>query len=696
MQSDARGVLSAFDEIFRIAATASRSIAGSAMPSQALTQEGSFVYQASFDTSDWSGDVLATEVKLDSASTVSLASTPRWSAANQLAVMEQPVVDRNIVIGSGGVLVAGAVARPFKWNQIGTELQAIFNRPYGSATSDNRGQARLQYLRGSRSREGQWFRVRTRLLGDIINSGVVYVGSPTTNISGIAYANFYNQYKKRLPVVYVGANDGMLHAFNAETGDEVFAYIPSWLGPKLTALTDPAYTQMHQSYVDATPTVTEAEVRAGEWKTVLVSGTGAGGRGVFALDVSDPAQFSPSNVMWEFTEADDADMGFVVGRPRILKMEVSKGVFKWFAVVGSGVNNNSGRAALFILDLSKQPSEAWAENKNYYKLVFPVVDGNLSTTLANGLMHFEVVLGSEKQVKYLFTGDLHGNLWKLNFAGLYADKWALHNLSFFLKGRNAPLTPYPMYIAKDDTGKVQPITTAPSVSAATQSDTYYVFFGTGKYLESKDINSSVQSAYMVFDNGTARAEENTSPIVSAISSRLRLQKGSVAADGKVVVPPFVAGRAARNVDRSAANPVASGWYFDFPNQRERQITSASVINDRVFFGTLIPAASTSSSGCKVSGGTSKQYTVVFSTGAGESMESKVGILGETLSLEVSPARKYSPKDSMGKTIRTITMQTLQQGSDGVAAGDSMEFKSPAGRLSWRQIHNYHELRNKSP
>jgi type IV pilus assembly protein PilY1 len=692
LQSDARGVLSAFDEIFKMAATASRSIAGSAMPSQSLTQEGSLIYQASFDTSDWSGDVLATELKLDSNNRVTLATTPRWSAATQLNAMQSPAANRNIVIGSGGSVVEGAVATLFSWNKINETLQTNLNRPFASATSDNRGQARLQYLRGERSREGQWFRLRTRLLGDVINSGVVYAGAPTTQISGVQYAAFYNQYKTRKPVVYVGANDGMLHAFDAETGNEVFAYIPSWLGPKLSALTDPAYAQMHQSYVDATPTVAEAEVRAGEWKTVLVSGTGAGGRGVFALDVSDPEQFAPGKVMWEFTEQNDTDMGFVVGRPRILKMEVDKGIFKWFAVVGSGVNNNSGRAALFILDLSKQPSEAWAENKNYYKLLFPVVDSTLGSTLANGLLNFEAVLDSNKQVRFLFMGDLHGNLWKLSFVNQYPEAWKLHNLSFFLKGNRVPLTPYPMYVAKDDNGKVQPITVAPSVGYGSKLGTYHVFFGTGKYLENADLSSTVQSAYMIYDNGSANAEENTSPIVSAISGRLRLQKGTVQASGNVVIPAFIAGRAKRNLNRTASNPEASGWYFDFPVARERQITAASVIQNRVFFGTLIPAASGDAAGCKVSGGTGKQYTVDFATGQGESMESSVGVLGETLSVEVSPARKYSQRDSTGKTIRKITMQTLQQGSDGVAPGESVEFQSPAGRLSWRQIHNYHELR----
>ena len=108
----------------------------------------------------------------------------------------------------------------------------------------------------------------------------------------------------------------MLHAFNAANGDELFAYIPSWMGPNLSALTSTGYKLLHQSYVDATPVVAEAEVgtagTSADWKTVLVSGTGGGGQGVFALDVTNPAAFSASKVMWEFTNHNDPDMGYVL------------------------------------------------------------------------------------------------------------------------------------------------------------------------------------------------------------------------------------------------------------------------------------------------------------------------------------------------------------------------------------------------
>ncbi len=146
-----------------------------------------------------------------------------------------------------------------------------------------------------------------------------------------------------ITALFVGSNDGMLHAFNAANGNELFGYIPSWLGPKLSALTTTGYNVSgHQSYMDGSPVVGEAKV-GNDWKTVLVSGTGGGGQGVFALDVTNPAAFDASKVLWEFTDRDDADLGNVVGKPQILKLRTSApsaaAVYKWFAVVPGGVNN---------------------------------------------------------------------------------------------------------------------------------------------------------------------------------------------------------------------------------------------------------------------------------------------------------------------------------------------------------------------
>lgn len=708
LQSDARGVLSAFDDIFSRASTAARSIAGGAIQSKNLTQAGNTIFQGTFDTSDWSGDLLAIPVTVSSSNAIAISNSTIWTAATQLADLPTPAASRNIVVGKAGA-TAIPVATAFTWADIETNLQDSLNKTSPAATSDGLGQDRLNYLRGDKSKESNPFRKRNKLLGDIINSGVAYSGAPSANISSATYASFVSSVESRTPAVFVGANDGMLHAFNATNGNELFAYIPSWLGPKLSALTTPAFVNAHQSYVDGTPTVAEAEVgsagTAADWKTVLISGTGAGGQGVFALDVTNPAAFSATKVMWEFTNNDDPDMGFVTGRPQILKFRTSAynatvATYKWFAVVASGVNNYSaansssefsaGKPALFLLDLSKSAGTNWILDTNYYKISLPV-DGNLSTTNPTGLINFRATLGNSREVSQIYMGDLHGNLWKLDFSlSLGTSTWNMGKLSSFNKGTSASPNPYPLFIAKDASGNTQPITMAPSIAFGSERDTSYIFFGTGKYYETSDkISTLQQTEYMIFDNG--RNNGDSSPVgVSAISGRARLKQSTVdASTGVISTPSFIPGRAATNINTEA---IRSGWYADLPISGERQISSATISGSEIIFGTLIPGNSGSSS-CDASGGGGNQYTVDIATGNGTLISSGVGILGEPLVSEISGATTYTPTDSTGRRIKTITSQIFQQGSSGVSVGRTTSMSIAAGRLSWRQINNYQDLKN---
>lgn len=724
LQSDARGVLSAFDDIFSRASTAARSIAGGAIQSKTLTQAGNTIYQGTFDTADWSGDLLAVPVSVSTGNTTSISNTTTWTAATQLAALPSPATTRNIVVGNVGA-TANPVAAPFTWAAIETSLKTALDKSSPTATADGLAQDRLNYLRGDRSKEGNPFRSRNKLLGDIINSGVAYSGAPTTSISSSTYLAFYtaniattgtSAHAARTPAVFVGANDGMLHAFNATTGNELFGYIPSWLGAKLSALTSTTYANAHQSYLDGTPTVAEAEVgsagTAADWKTVLVSGTGGGGQGVFALDVTDPAAFSASKVMWEFTHADDQDMGNVTGRLQILKLRTSASTastatYKWFAVVGSGVNNyvtdgaglfsSTGNPALFLLDLAKPVGTAWALGTNYYKISLPV-NSTLSLTTgtyagkATGLINFKAALGSAREVTQIFMGDLHGNLWKLDFSLLGNVDWNMSKLSSFKKGTAAPFTAYPLFIAKDASGNEQPITMSPSIAFGPKPDTSYIFFGTGKYLESSDKSSTAQqSIYMVYDNNSSSGD--SSPVgASAISGRARLQAGTATSStGVISVPAFTLGRAASDTDTTQR----SGWYADFPTSGERQISSGTVFGNTVIFGSLVPGASGSGS-CSASGGGGYQYTLDIARGNGTSVVSTVGISGEPLVSELSGVTTVTNSDSTGRRTKTITSQVILQGSTGLAVGGTVTKTVITGRLSWRQINNYQDLKNAAP
>ncbi len=734
LQSDARGVLTSFEDIFSRVGKGSGNIAGGAIQSKNLTQEGDTIYQGRFNPSDWSGDLWAIPVSVNASNVVSLAtigedgSGTSWTASGRMAALSSPATQRNIFVGNRGA-TANPVGVPFLWGNIEAGLKTSLDKVSPSSSADGFAEDRLNFIRGDRSKENNPFRSRNTILGDIVNSGVIYSGAPSTSISDAGYGSFYTSNKNRTQAIFVGANDGMMHAFvgkpgSSDTskvaGDELFAYIPSWLGSKLPALTDPSYVNNHQSYVDGTAVVGEASIPGlatedgkSSWRSVLVSGSGGGGKGVFALDVTSPATFTASNVMWEFTSTDDSDLGNVVGKPQILKMRTSvasatTATYKWFAVFGSGVNNYvddgsgvfsaTGQPAVFILDLDKAKGTAWTPNVNYFKISLPV-DGTLSSTKATGLVNFRAAKEINGSVSQIYMGDLHGNLWKLDFSLLGASNWNINDLSYFNKG--TATSPIPMYIAKDTAGNVQPISASPTLTFGAEFGTTYVSFGTGKYLEFGDKSSTTaQSFYTIYDNARQTLDSTpASAAASAISSRTQLLAGTIdTTTNTITTSAFTWGR--RPVTASTGT-IRSGWYVDFPSgsghSGERVVSNATVFGNKLIFGTLIPSSTGSTSTCSGTVGSGYQYSVDYTNGNGSLVASSVGIMGEPLVSEVAPATTYSKSDSTGRRTKTITSQVFQQGANGVSAITGAAGQQTrtviAGRLSWRQINNYQDLKS---
>ena len=706
LQSDARGVLHAFEDIFSRAASGARSIAGAASSSNSVSA-GAMLYSARFDISNWSGDVLAEPISQDAATKALGIGASSWSAADKLN--NRPTTNpRTIVVGKESA-TAGAAATDFTWAEIDADLKSHLNKATPSSTEDALGSDRLAYLRGIRTKEGSPFRVRSSLLGDIINSTVVFSGAPSKGHTGTGYAAFTTSYGSRTHAVFAGANDGMLHAFNATNGEELFGYIPSWVVPRLPALADPAYTNAHQNYVDAPIAVDEAQVAtsgsATDWKTVLVSGTGGGGHGVFALDVSDPTAFSAGKVMWEFKRSDDAAIGQVIGQPRILKFKTSgsaaTATYRWFAVVASGVNNyvsdaaglfSDGKPALFLLALDKPVGDAWSLGSNYYKITFPL-DATLAATTAPGLVNFNALYGKSGEVTDIYAGDLHGNLWKLHFGDLAPSEWTMGKLSFFNKGSASSPDPYPMFIAK--TGStVQPITSAPTLFTGPivgGLETFYVTFGTGKYLETADKTSTLTNTfYTVYDNGSA-AFDSAMAGEAAISGRGRLQAGTVDTTTKVVtVGAFKWGRPATD----ATTTSRAGWYFDLPVSGEKLISHVLDIGPRTgTFNTVIPGAAGTAGTCTNSMGSGSQYVIDVPTGSGRYVTSVVGLPGPALFLEGETSETKS--DSTGRRIRTTVKRAITVGQQGVNTSSAPVESIPeaVGRLMWRQIYNYQDQKD---
>ena len=497
----------------------------------------------------------------------------------------------------------------------------------------------------------------------------------------------------------------MLHSFDASTGDELFAYIPSWMTSKLAALTSKTYNTNHQSYVDSTPDIAEAQVgttgTAADWKTVLVSGTGAGGSGVFALNVTDPTAFTASNVMWEFTRADDADMGFVVGKPKIMRLRTSASTattatYRWFALVASGVNNyvvensiysSTGNPSLFLLALDKPAGTSWSLNSNYYKITIPV-DATLSASNPTGLINFRTTFGNVGELKEVFMGDLHGKLWKLNFSLKGTADWTMDKLSAYKNSTTN--TAIPMYISVNSTGAIQPISMAPSIKAGSLVDgleTNYVIFGTGKYLESTDKASTLQnSVYAIFDNGAATADRSNA--TSIIENRNRLIAGSIdISTGILSVPDFTWGRAASTTDATQR----SGWYVDFATSGEREVSNGEITGNTLSFASLIPAAGTTGS-CTTADGGGKTYYIDIMSGDGTSTTSTSGMLGESIGLTLDVSTSTISKTT-GRRQTTKTTISTQSGTKGLGTSTSVTEVVTSGRLSWRQINNYQDLIN---
>lgn len=698
LQSDARKVLAAFDEIFNRSSSKAHSIAKPGANSTTIKVGSTpLIYQGGFDTSDWSGDVEAKGISMSLATdgTPSYSYTLRWSAAEKLAALTAPATSRNIVIGTSSGAVDFSSSSTFDF-----------------VTTDE-----IKYLRGDKSLEGTTidgnitWRKRTTLLGDVVNSGVVYSGAPSRQISEPGYKDFYEDNKNRTPAVFVGANDGMLHAFNANTGDELFAYIPKTMSSKLSALTRSTFVGNHQNYVDGLITVSEAKVGSAgtkaDWKTVLVAANGSGARGVFALDVTNPSTFAASNAMWEFTSADDKDMGYVIGQPQILKMRTSATAktYKWFAVVASGVNNyindgagnysTTGAPALFILALDKPASTAWSEGSNYYKISLPV-NATVSAAKPTGVANFLPLLDGYGTVREIFVGDYHGNIWNLQFniRGLTTwratSDWTSSKLSPFVKSEIA----YPLYVAKDAAGNRQVIHEAPVVLSGpvvNDRETFFVFAGTGKLLEVADKSSSAShSIYAVHDNGTTTTDDNTTPVV--IKGRARLQAGTVNTTTKTVtVGSFTWGRPTEDGDMTQR----AGWYADLPTTGERVVGIIQILGRKAIFNTQIPTTAGASGGCAAGASTTNTYVVDIPTGVG-TFVSRPGPESPALLFEdTTPVINEKPSDPTGRRVRTKNFRSITTGQGSSGSELSIEAKELLGRLSWRYINNYQDLKNKA-
>lgn len=635
---------------------------------------GRYLIQASYDRQQSSGTLRRYDISAQEGQ-ISVGAIPAWDAAQ---VMPSP--DRRKIYTSLRDAEGLRTTIEFTWVNLARPQRALFDR-----LGDGLGEARVSFLRGERSREtgqaGGVFRRRSSVLGDIVHSAPAIVGAPSVSVIGAGYVQFHASASKRRSAVYVGANDGMLHAFDANTGAELFAYVPGALHAGLHNLTQPGY--VHRPYVDASPGYGEALV-SGKWRTVLASGMGMGARGVFALDVTDPSNFDTGlGALWEFTEKDDAAIGHVRGAPSIAKLRT--GVkdlvpqYRSFVVVASGLNNyeadgsdNAARGALFLLALDKPASEPWKQGVNYYKLVTPLSE----STMANALAPPGFALAPDGSIRFAYAGDLQGNVWRFDFTG--KPPWS----NAVGPGRGGQ----PLFVARDDVGKRQPIAHAPRVVFAPGGG-YLVLVATGRLLEHADLapaGYAVQSLYAIRDS----VEKTPVPA----SGRGELASRSTSGTG----PYVINGDALRFEGRGARK----GWYLDFPNWRadgERSTGAPLLASGAVIVDTLAPGASV----CAPM--VTRTYVVDALTGLAYTSDG-VAEAGQATGTAVEQAASLSPpllfdmgmvagqRSATGATVASRTVNIVRLRGDGKPQLPlPITVRTPAGRLSWREVANWHEL-----
>uniref|UniRef100_UPI002100D6C1 pilus assembly protein n=1 Tax=Pelomonas sp. KK5 TaxID=1855730 RepID=UPI002100D6C1 len=517
------------------------------------------VFVAQFQSQDWTGDLRAysMDVTTGVVATTALGADGKpvdlaiWSAAAQLSTS----TTRNIYYfrpsGTAGSFTG--TLQPFVYDttkMTSTELAYFDNAcnktPVlsqcaglsGTAlTNFNSGANLLSFLRGQPQAQ---YRTPAKLLGDIVNSSPVYVGKPAFNYTENNYAGFKNAQSGRKPTIYVGANDGMLHAFNAETtidpstknavatsssGTERWAYIPRLVMPNLYLLADSFYASKHQYYVDATPAVGDVyDATAGKWRTILVGGLNSGGRGYYALDITDPA--TPV-ALWEYT---DSSLGYTFGNPVITKRKDGT----WIVAFTSGYNNPDGGGHLFVVNaITGAPV-----------LASKTIDTGVgSAGNSSGLNKLNVWVDSDTENlgKRFYAGDLLGNVWRFDIDGIQDPKNAALSI--------AQLT--------DASGKAQPITTMPQLGQvdANGGSWAVVYVGTGRYLGKTDVtNTDAQSIYAIKDS------LGSTGIGNARSTGAKLVKQAVSSDS-----PRVIGSTSTPVNWAVNN----GWYVDLLTAGER-------------------------------------------------------------------------------------------------------------------------------
>lgn len=571
------------------------------------------IYTVTYFPGTWSGEVTGFVASAAVGADVQAATgSNTWSAQTRLDALGAYADSTNSTLGWRDIrrvfTRVGSAGKPFRWASLNATQQS-------NLSSDS---TLLDFLRGDRSKEGTSFHIRTHLLGDIVNSQATLVqgalSTSYTDGNNPGYSAFVTAQSSRMPVVYVGANDGMVHAFEADFssggtnslgggGAELWAYVPNlvFAGPNNTPAVDglAALANLkgattngydHHFYVDQTPQAADVDFdwtvntagtagtkpTTNNWHTVLVGGLGKGGKGFYGLDIttvpSAPTTTKDTTIestiataksLWEFT---DSTMGYTYARPLIAKTRK----YGWVVIATSGYNNADGKGYLYVINVKTGT------------LLEKIATTTGSTTSPIGLSRPSAYIKdvTDNTVEQVYVGDLQGNVWRFDLSGTGAY-------------------PSPVILAKltDPSGGAQPITTAPRIELnydSTGTGTRrWVFVGTGKFLDSSDLTDTQTQTMYALRDGTG---VSPNPISTPIT-RANLRQNNL-------------------VDNLNIQDADYGWYYDLTGTApgtggatERIVVDPDAVAGifSINWGTLIPTADP----CALSGAV---YSAAYDSG----------------------------------------------------------------------------------
>ncbi|WP_439115658.1 pilus assembly protein [Hydrogenophaga sp.] len=636
---------------------------GSAATSSAVLQTASLLFNASFRSADWSGTLIARKLLTD--------GRPGAVVWNAEELLNQKNPDTRKIFTS--TTPGSPVTLTFSALSTAQKASLEVNPPGASATTAT-GADRIAWLRGQ---EHVGLRSRTfggvvRRMGDIIGSSPQYLSNRDYGYSalpepqGSAYKTFRSSatYRSRPEVLLFGSNGGMFHGIRSDTGDELFAYMPSeLLSPpgsaahaRVNELMRPDYT--HRFFVDGSAALGDAYI-SGKWRSVVVGTMGAGGRTVFALDVTNPGSFGAGNVLWEFAHS---ELGQGVTKPSIVRLKDGR----WAAVFGNGYNSASHQPQLFVVDLS--------DGSIIHNIKLVGADGASqgSVNKPNGLSPVEATdwPANDLSLANVYAGDLYGNLWRVN-----------------LRSAQPAVTRLFQAVDTSSPARSQSITAAPKIALKPGSSSEVVLlFGTGSFFREGDDSPTapqVQTMYGVFDGASA-------PVSNILRGSLLVQVLSSNADSAVINTVTYPAGSLRFLTRNVPAAGSKGWAVDLLEPGERVISQPTFpsgsLQERVRFTSLIPDSDPCGSGRRgfvmdidlLRGG--RFIDPVFDLSGDGTFDSDDKVNGNDVS---------GIGGTNGEAPTTISSQdsnvdNLYSG-DGRRVGTSSNNSGPVGRQSWRQI-----------